>query len=189
MTAAAADRMTQTKDLANKAYPVKGTTKIYAGTMVGINADGFAVPAADAAALAVAGKAKALADNTGADGAINVVVERGVFLFAATSITQAMVGEVMYVVDDQTFDDTKGTNGVKAGRLVEYVGAASGWIEIGGAMGVGAVTTAALATAVADANATYGQEEADLINDLKAKYNAAVTLVNELQTVVNKYLA
>lgn len=39
----------------------------------------------------------------------------------------------------------------------------------------------AAATAIADADATYGQPEADLINDLKAKYNAAVTLANELK--------
>lgn len=46
----------------------------------------------------------------------------------------------------------------------------------------GAITTA-------DADATYGQPEADLINELKTDYNAAVTLINELKTVQNALLA
>jgi hypothetical protein len=188
--ALSADRMTQRKDVFSKAYPVKATTTIYAGSLVAVDGNGYALPAADATGLKVVGVAKAKADNaSGSDGDINVVVEIGVFKFAATAITQAMVGKVMYVVDDQTFDDSKGTYGVKAGRLVEYVSSTVGWIQITEPLGLGAVAAIAVVTAVADADATYGQAEADLINDIKAKYNAAVATINELVTIVNTYLA
>jgi predicted RecA/RadA family phage recombinase len=189
MAPAAADRLTPMKEGLEKAYPVKTNTKIYAGTMVAVDGNGLALPAADAANLKVVGIADVTADNSaGADGAILVKVRRGLFRLPATSITQAMVGKVMYVVDDQTFDDAKGTNGIKAGRLMEYIGAAEGWIEIRGS-GLGAVSADAVVTAVADGDATYGQPEADLLNDIKAKYNAAVALLNELKLIVNTYLA
>jgi hypothetical protein len=44
---------------------------------------------------------------------------------------------MMYVVDDQTFDDDS-TNKVPAGILVEYVSATSGWIDVGPAVGYAA---------------------------------------------------
>jgi len=162
--ALAADRITQKKLPGLKSYPVKDGAKIFAGGLVAIQTDGHAIPAADAAALKVVGVATHTVDNTaGADGDLWVDVEQGIFLFAATSITQAMVGKMMYIVDDQTFDDTLGTNGVKAGKLVEYVSTTSGWIRITDEQGVG--------TVVASADATYGQPEADLINDLKLIVN------------------
>lgn len=167
--ALAADRLTVTKDRGLKAYPVKGSACIYDGAMVCLDSSGFAIPAADAASNRVVGIARGRADNSGSatDGAINVYVESPVIAkFAATSITQAMVGQMMYVVDDQTFDDTIGTNAVKAGRLVEYVSNTEGWIEVDKTW-VGAKT--------ADADATYGQPEADLINELKNVVNKGVS--------------
>lgn len=163
--ALSADRITQRKVPGLKSFPVKDATKIYAGGIVAIQTDGHAVPASDASALKVVGVAKKTVDNSsGADGDLWVEVEQGIFLLKATSITQAMVGKMMYVVDDETFDDAMGTNGVKAGKLVEYVSTTSGWILITDPMGVGCV--------VADADATYGQPEADLINNLKLLINS-----------------
>jgi hypothetical protein len=115
-------------------YPVAGNTKIYAGSLVCLNGSGYAAPAADTAGLKFAGVALDQADNTGgADGARKVRLRRtGVFQFEASSITQAMVGDAMYVVDDHTFDDAAGpTNDVRAGVLVKYESATRGWIDIG----------------------------------------------------------
>ncbi len=60
------------------------------------------------------------------------------------------------------------------------------------ATAVAAVTTTAAVTAVADAEtqgATYDQADvqtiADLVNDLKAKYNAAVTEIAEVKALLN----
>lgn len=44
---------------------------------------------------------------------------------------------------------------------------------------------AATAAVLAVADATYGQPEADLINELRTNFNAAVTLLNELRTAIN----
>jgi hypothetical protein len=129
--ALSADRITQRQDPNFQSYPVKAATKIYAGSMVAVGADGFAIPAVNAANAIVVGVADKTVDNTaGADGALRVSVWRGVFLLKATSITQAMVGTVMYVVDDETFDDAVGAASIKAGRLIDYVSATSGWILI-----------------------------------------------------------
>lgn len=174
MTAVAADRITEKKVLGLKSYPVAATAKIFAGSMVAIDADGFAVPASDTAALRVVGVATHTIDNTaGADGALNVNVESPIIArYAATSITQAMVGQMMYVVDDQTFDDTLGTNGVKAGRLVEFISATEGWIEIRPA-GVGVVLT--------DIAAFTDPPSAAEMATLR-------TFVNNLKAVINSWL-
>jgi len=158
------DRITEKKEPGLKHYPVAASTKIYAGSIVAVNSSGYAVPASDTAGLRVVGVAESQADNSsGTDGAQTITVRAPIIArYAASSITQAMVGQVMYVVDDQTFDDAPGTNGVKAGRLVEFISTTEGWIEIAPS-GVGAVK--------ADADATYGQEEADLINELKSIIN------------------
>lgn len=167
MAALTNDRVTQKKQPGLKSYPVLASTVIYAGSLVAIQANGFAVPAADAANLRVVGVASARADNSaGANGAISVNVEAPVIArFAASSITQAMVGQMMYVVDDQTVDDAIGTNGVKAGRLVEFISTTEGWIK---------VIETGRAAVTADADATYGQPEADLINELKTIVNTLI---------------
>lgn len=167
MAALTTDRITEFKEKGYKSYPVKDATKIYAGSLVAIQADGHAVPAADAANLKVVGVAEETVDNSaGADGDKWVKVRYGILArFAASSITQAMVGRVMYVVDDQTFDEAVGTNGIKAGRLVEYISANEGWIEVENT-GEGVVT--------ADADATYGQPEADLLNEIKRVLNQRI---------------
>jgi hypothetical protein len=114
--------------------PVYTGVHIYAGGFVCVNTGhGYAIPGADASGNLCMGIAESEADNTnGASGDIVVRVRRtGVFLMAATSIAITSVGVVMYVVDDQTFDETQAGNSVKAGVLVKYVSATSGWIDIG----------------------------------------------------------
>jgi len=165
MAALTTDRVTRKKYTTNEqSYAVKTNVKIYSGGLVGIDSAGFAVAGANAAALKIVGVAKNTVDNTGgADGALRVNVEEGLFLFGATAITQAMVGQMMYVVDDQTFDDALGTNGNKAGRLIEFVSTTSGWIL---------VTPSGVGCVVADAGGTYTSAEQGLINNLKAIINS-----------------
>jgi hypothetical protein len=127
--ALSADRETQYKPIGINAYTVKASTTVYKGSMVCADTTGYAVPAADTAGFKMLGVAEETVVQT-ASSSDKVRVRRGIFLFAATSITLAMQGAMMYVKDDQTFDDTS-TNGVAAGILVEYVSATSGWIEVG----------------------------------------------------------
>lgn len=133
MTALAKDRATPYREGVEVEYPVAGSVKIYAGSLVCANAAGYATPATDTSGLRFAGVALEQVDNSdGADGDKNVRVRRhGVFEFDADSITQAMVGDPMYAVDDHTFDDAAGpTNDIKVGILVKYGSATKGWIDI-----------------------------------------------------------
>lgn len=68
-----------------------------------------------------------------------------------TSITQASVGQVAFIVDNETLDDTLQTNSQAAGQIIEYVSATEGWINLGsyGAFGGKVVVKKAL-TAAAD---------------------------------------
>lgn len=135
MAALTADR--DTKIIAKpslKGYPVAASTTIYKGGMVCLDGDGYAVPAADDSAYSmVIGVADEQVDNSsGSDGDKDVRVRSGeIYDFVASSITQAMVGTTMYVVDDQTIDDSAGvTHDVIAGVLVEYVSATNGKVHI-----------------------------------------------------------
>ena len=66
-----------------------------------------------------------------ASGSYYIDALEGEFLFGAHAITQAHVGSQMFVNDDQTFDDTQGTNEPGCGMLIEFVSVTSGWIRVG----------------------------------------------------------
>jgi hypothetical protein len=89
----------------------------------------YVVPAAPA--VSICRVALEQVDNSGAsDGNQVEAAAVGVFEFDAVSITQAMVARTC-TPDDHTFDDTAGaTNHIKVGRLVKYVSATKGWIDI-----------------------------------------------------------
>jgi hypothetical protein len=133
MSALTRDRATPYREGIELEYPVAANLKIYAGSLVCVSADGYAVPAADTSGYRFAGVAMEQADNSdGSAGGKTVRVRRaGAFEFDAVSISQEMVGSAMYATDDHTFDDAAGpTNDVKVGNLVKYVSATKGWIDI-----------------------------------------------------------
>ena len=139
MAVLSADRETARKEGGLKSYLI-GTDILYKGGMVGVNEAGKAVAmpvAASAVGLKFGGVAyEKVDDSAGAGTKWCKVYTRGEFLFAATSITQAMVGEMMYLVDDQIFDDVPGAYSIPVGILVEYVSTTSGWLDIGPAVAV-----------------------------------------------------
>jgi len=137
MTALAAPRPTSSKSTncyPQIAFKVNGGSKIYAGGMVMLDPDGFARPAAALASnYGIVGVALETADNTsGSDGAIEVVVQCGIFRLVGASLTQAKVGDPMYASDDQTFSGTQGSNEPLVGVLVRYESATDGWVLIPG---------------------------------------------------------
>jgi hypothetical protein len=164
-----ANKDTEWKEGKLESFLIEDNVHIYKGALVCLNADGYAVPAADADGYTLQGEAYEERDNTligHSQGGKSVRVRiGGILRVAASSITQAMVGQMMYVVDDQTVDDDPGTHGIKAGRLVECESVISGWIQlpVGGA-GQGAISPDAT-------------DEA-----------SAIVLVNELKGIVNTYL-
>ncbi len=169
MTALTATRNTRSQGVGLKHYPVAATTTIYKGGMVCIDADGYAVPAADTSGLSnCIGVAHEDVDNSGGvDGDLNVRVELGrVHLLVATSITQAMVGDNMYVVDDQTFDDVDPGNSIRAGILMQFVSTTSGWILIAqlfdlGTVGAGDLGAGSVTITKIGADAVDGTKIAD----------------------------
>lgn len=140
MSATTSDRNTPVKQRDRGiSVPVKAATKIPAGTLVAVGADGLAVPAADTAALKVVGVADELADNTsGASGDIRVRCGHGVYLFAKNAdIAQADVGKLVYVEDNQTVQEGTGTNSIKAGVLVEIdIETGNAWVLVDRGVGV-----------------------------------------------------
>jgi len=160
--ALSADRRTEYKEGVDRVYPVAANAVIYAGAMVCLDANGYAVPAADTANYKFAGVARGAVDNTGGSNGDKDIVVRwpGVFRFKASSITQAMVGKIMYVVDDETFDDSAGNNGIVCGRLVEYVSATEGWLDTAVAIYAGA-SMAAGNVSLSDAGDHFAAAEHD----------------------------
>jgi hypothetical protein len=131
MAAATAIRPTASRNLGNKrAYLMKASTTIYAGTLVMVNSSGTAEPAAASASnkgvVGVATESK----TSAASGSYWITVQEGEFKFGATSIAQSDVGDLMYAVDDQTIDETDPTNTPKAGYLTEYISATEGWVKV-----------------------------------------------------------
>lgn len=127
-----------TNEIANGAkylvLPVKGDTTIYQGSIVALDANGFAVPGTMAGGLTAAGRAEETVENKGADGELVVKVSRGVFVFdntatAANKVTAAHVLKPCYMEDDQTV--TALATGASVAGLVIRVDDEGVAVEIG----------------------------------------------------------
>lgn len=134
MTALAADRNTPHKDGELIPVPAAAAKRIFAGALVVATATGFAAPGSTATTLTYLGRAEESVDNSaGADGDKTVLVRRKkAFQFAnlaADPVTQASLGKVAYIVDDQTVAATNGGNTRSAAGKVVGVDAAGVWIE------------------------------------------------------------
>jgi len=134
MTALATDRDTRKKPGVLGEGPVAAAKTLYGGALVCVNAAGYLTPGDDAANLVLAGVSHDRYDNSaGANGDIDGVVERdGLHLMnMETAITQANVGDRVYIVDDQTVDLVANvTNNVFAGVIAEYLTTTMAYIDI-----------------------------------------------------------
>ncbi len=132
MTALAGDRNTARTIGEIGSCGVAATEKIYKGGMVETDANGYAIAAAGSAASTFAGVARDTVDNTsGANGAETAEILRtGTYKYAASGMSQANVGDDLYVVDDQTVGlgiaaQPVNVTGVVLSRLATTRGAAS----------------------------------------------------------------
>lgn len=134
MTALTENRYTKHRDGIITAHPVKASAHIYKGSLVCADGTGYAVPGDDGAGLTVLGVAIEECDNSsGGDGAMSVRVQAsGVFSFAKSgAITQADLGGVLYVKDDQSVALAAGvSNNIVCGRLEALDGTASVWLRL-----------------------------------------------------------
>jgi len=109
--------------------PAAGAT-LYIGGIAAVNAQGKAVPAADAAGLVVVGRVEDIDPDTGA-----VTVCSGVYLYenGATTekLTVADLNQTVYALDDQTVGKVGGTNKVAAGVLRDVLPDGQLAVEVG----------------------------------------------------------
>lgn len=120
------DRRTEHKALGQKQeYPVAAGVTIYKGSMVVLNAAGFAVEAINTAGFSnVLGIADAQVVNGGADGDVKVPVFEGTWFVEAEAgdePTQALVGRNVYAASGSEVEATA-NDGIVAGRLMEIDG-------------------------------------------------------------------
>jgi hypothetical protein len=113
--------------------PVYRTTTIYKGSQVSVNATGYAIASTDTAGTKFVGIATEKVVNAGSDGDKFIRVETGrEYLLPATSITQAMVGDTVFVVDSGEVDDLAGvSDGITVGNITEFVSITSAWVFCG----------------------------------------------------------
>lgn len=134
MTQLAADRNTPYKGTEVQEVPVKGGVKIHGGALLVLDS-GYAAPGTTATGLKAFGRAEAGVDNTtGADGDVVVRARKPTakaFKWAnspgADEITQAEVGDVCYIVDDQTV--AKLSTGRSVAGTVVAVDSSGVWVE------------------------------------------------------------
>jgi hypothetical protein len=134
MTALSKDRDTRKKPGQLGVGPVAATTLLYGGAVNCFNAAGYLVPGADTAGLIFAGIGTGRFDNTlGQNGSLNGVYDReGLHMMnLATAITQANVGDQVYLVDDQTVDLAANvTNLIFCGVIAEFITTTLAYIDI-----------------------------------------------------------
>lgn len=135
MTALTQDRNTLRRDGLQFSDPVAASTRIYAGSLVCLNAAGNAVPGSTSDALKARGVAQEHVDNRdGGAGALRIETRRGTFQFAnsagADEITRADIGAVAYIVDDQTVAKTDATDTRSEAGIIADVDDAGVWVTI-----------------------------------------------------------
>lgn len=128
------DRNTQMKDGELIPVPAAASAVVHAGALVVANATGYAAPGSTALNLTYLGRADEACDNTGgANGDKTVMVRRGKAFKWGNSggdpVTQASLGKVCYIVDDETVSATNGGGTQSAAGVVVGIESDGVWVE------------------------------------------------------------
>ena len=146
-TALTANRDTPELRPGNLVWLTQGSNVIYAGSIVAVNSAGAACPAADSSGYDVVGRAEVYQDNTGSgySSTKTINVRRGVFKWAnGDSITDADIGSLVYVTDDQTVQKGASSQNIIAGVVVKYESTGV-WVDTHDIGAQGAITPASMA--------------------------------------------
>ena len=147
------DKQIERTDGVQLAFPVNGTSTIYAGALVCVDADGYLVPGADTAGLIFQGIAMQQRDNASGDDGdqLCVVQRRGLVKCAIAAATQANIGDSVFLVDDETVGlAATTTNDIYCGIIAGYVDTTHVWVDI-----EPAIRQADVATHIADASGAH----------------------------------
>ena len=115
---------------------VTAAKKCYAGGIAVLDGSGNIKPGVTGVGLACVGRFEEYVDNSaGAAGAVTATAKRGTFRFAnsaaADAITAAEIGDVCYIVDDQTVAKTSGTATRSVAGVIMDVDSAGVWVQMG----------------------------------------------------------
>lgn len=185
--AVTANQLTKRQDGKKRSYPVEESTRIYQGTLVYVNAAGYACDVTATGVNAFVGIAIAEADNTsGADGAIEVeVYTEGDFELTGTFNSITDVGMPAYGDDNYAVVVALGSTSVRIGRVVRYVSATKAIIGIQPS-GVGALEVAPLTTITpADAAGTPDYAIAAITNSSPFGFSNAAEAITLLYVIQN----
>jgi len=154
MTVLAADKAVEYTEGVELSFPVVASDIIYGGALVCVNTAGYALPGADTAGLIFEGVAIDQVDNSsGVAGAKSVTLRRrGLFkMLLGTAISQANVGDNVFLVDDATVDIAANTNNdIFCGIIAGYIDSTHAWVDI-----EPAIRQADVATHIQDASAAH----------------------------------
>ena len=126
----------------------QGSNHVYAGSIVCVDANGVALPGADATGLKMVGRASEESDNTTSYSSTQKIsVERGTFAWAnGAAYTDANIGDYTYVFDDATVNAAaSNTYDIIAGVIVDVDSVNGVWVDClaSGGQGAASFTTVA----------------------------------------------
>jgi hypothetical protein len=183
MAALTADKKLEYKEGVEVPVPVKTLTEIFAGSFLCVDATGWGVPGADTAGLIFQGASRTYIPSTSGNGAATAIARRRGLVKATfgTAISQANVGDNVFLVDDQTVDLIGNvTNGIFCGVIAEYIDATHAYIDI-----EPAIKQADVATHIADVSGAHAAS-AISTTDAGAHFPAATDTVEEqIQDLAN----
>jgi hypothetical protein len=144
MTALTSERNTTQLRGDTRVQPVAAAVKVWKGGIVMRNAAGYVTKGATATGCIGIGRSEATVDNSaGAAGAASVEYRTGIFDFAnsaaADAITQADIGKLCYIVDDQTVAKTNGSSTRSPAGIVDGIEGSKVWVRLEEAVTRGAM--------------------------------------------------
>ncbi len=160
--ALAADKKLEYKEGVEVPVPVKTATEIFAGSFLCVDATGWGVPGADTAGLIFQGVSRTYVPSTSGNGAATAIARRRGLIKTTlgTAITQANVGDNVFLVDDQTVDLIGNvSNGIFCGVIAEYVDTTHAFIDI-----EPAIRQADVATHIADGSGAHAASAISLLD-------------------------
>lgn len=186
--AVTANQVVKRQDGVRRSYPVAASTRIYEGTLVFVNAAGYADDDTATGVNGFVGVAVAEADNSsGSNGDINVeVFTEGDFELTSSGLAQTDVGMPAYADDNYAVVNALGSTSVRIGKFVKINSATKPVVAIQPS-GVGALEVAALTTITHTAPGTPDYAVQDLINTsaygfvTKDEGNSVLSVIKNLQ--------
>lgn len=105
--------------------PLAASTTLYEGTLAFVNTSGYLVGTTGSGVNRPAGVLKKGADNSAgnAGDVVGELWQEGIFEFAGSGFNQASVGKDAYATDNFTVAAGYAANGVRIGKIVEYISA------------------------------------------------------------------